>query len=85
MLHAFDTQTNEVLNTLITKSTLKGNQYISTLLLTNRVLIDASIKSIGHKTLWCTLYKEIGINIIISLKTYLATKDRCQTLSSVQK
>ena len=76
---------NMVFNILIMKYAHAWKHYCSTLLPTNRVLFAVGIHPVRYEHLCCVLREDLGITIIISLKTYLITKHHSQTLNSIQK
>ena len=75
MLHKFDMKMNEAFTTLIMKYATKGENYLSTMFITNCVLSDVGVHYVGQKKLWCALHKYLVITVNSSPKKYISTKD----------
>jgi hypothetical protein len=73
--HKFDTQGVEAMNKSCAAYANKGETFSKTMSLTARLKIACAAQILGHHALWTIIYHEFGLNLGVTLSTYLKTKD----------
>eukprot|EP00957_Ditylum_brightwellii_P004151 316222-Ditylum_brightwellii.AAC.1 len=77
--HPFDTQTNEVMNTLAMKHAPKNKMYCTSTSLQNRVNIAVGVQVWGYEKFWRVVYGEFGIDVGNGIEKYLCSMDKSYT------
>eukprot|EP00978_Attheya_sp_CCMP212_P028806 scaffold100531_cov56-Attheya_sp.AAC.2 len=74
IVHPYNTQRNESLNSLITWYAPKNRTYSCSMSLENRISIAVGVSILGYKLFWERVYSKLEVPMPISTKEWLRTR-----------